>query len=53
MQPRYMRVGLYDSPGMVIERNRFVRAFPLYVGETGDGWLEGSVRAALPSLCNA
>jgi hypothetical protein len=37
----YMRIGLYDSPGMVIRNNTFVRAFPLYVGETGAGWLEG------------
>jgi hypothetical protein len=37
----YMRLGLYDSPGSVVENNTFARAFPLYVGETGDNWLEG------------
>lgn len=37
----YMRTGLYDSPYQRIEGNHFARAFPLYIGETGDGWLEG------------
>ena len=41
MHDAYMRFGLYDSPGMVIEGNRFERGFPLYIGERGDGWLEG------------
>jgi hypothetical protein len=26
---------------MAIEGNTFERGFPLYVGESGDGWLEG------------
>merc|ERR1712070_1221193 len=37
----YMRIGLFDSPGALIEQNNFTRAFPLNVGERGDGWLEG------------
>jgi hypothetical protein len=41
MHDAYMRFGLYDSPGIVIESNIFERGFPLNVGESGDGWLEG------------
>jgi hypothetical protein len=41
MHDSYMRIGLYDSPGQTIQGNHFARAFPLYVGESGDGWLEG------------
>lgn len=37
----YMRFGLFDSPGMVVAGNRFERGFPAYIGESGDGWLEG------------
>jgi hypothetical protein len=37
----YMRFGLYDSPGATITNNLFERAFPMYVGESNDGWLEG------------
>ena len=41
MHDAYMRFGLYDSPGATIENNMFERGFPLNVGESGDGWLEG------------
>ncbi len=41
MHDAYMRFGLYDSPGAIIEHNLFERGFPLNIGESGDGWLEG------------
>jgi hypothetical protein len=37
----YMRIGLYDSPGATVANNTFERSFPMNVGESGDGWLEG------------
>eukprot|EP01079_Euglenida_sp_SAG-EU17-18_P004444 gene4442-807_t len=37
----YMRFGLYDSPGATVQGNSFSRGFPMYVGESGAGWLEG------------
>lgn len=41
MHDAYMRFGLYDGPSMTIESNVFERGFPMNVGESGDGWLEG------------
>lgn len=41
MHDAYMRFGLYDSPGAMIEGNTFERGFLMVVGEAGDGWLEG------------
>ena len=41
MHDAYMRFGLYDSPGAIVESNVFARGFPMNIGESGDGWLEG------------
>ena len=37
----YMRFGLFESPGIIVEGNLFERGFPFYIGATGVGWLEG------------
>lgn len=48
----YMRFGLFDSPGMSVSENRFERAFPAYIGESGDSWLEGPPVTARVSFEN-
>jgi hypothetical protein len=48
----YMRFGLFDSPGMVVAGNRFERGFPAYIGESGDGWLEGPPLTADVTFAN-
>lgn len=52
MHDAYMRFGLYDSPGAIVEYNLFERGFPLNVGESGDGWLEGPPATRLVAVRN-
>jgi hypothetical protein len=52
MHDAYMRFGLYDSPGAIVEHNIFERGFPLNVGESGDNWLEGPPTTQLVAVHN-